>query len=714
MRNAGWALAAVLVLGATAHANVSYGPIHVRVDSPPPATTDNYGYIEYPVYLTNRSTEKSYRVTLIVPAYGGGGRDDVLRDVRRTVDVPPAEGPKQAQWTIVRVSLFQPAVPVLSGNQMAVDIDGRRQDEVVALNVLSRGRGSVRGYSFPGAPPTGTIVRDGPFVLLSQGLSNDFEGLGFNKQVAQLVFDGQAAEEFQFRDDHQPLGAPPPPGGLPRRPGMPGAPPMPAPPTAPARPVRERLRVPPRLEPTGVSWHWPTWWAGGLLTLPTGELPTPNWRESGRTVSPQYHRLPIAEWSPHWLSYTRYAGVTLLASEFAVLTPEVRTALLRHAESGGVLTLVGTLPDTVKLPASWQAFRVDPGCVGYLAGLGQAYVMNSDNLRSWGQLRWGLLVNAWENTGKPWQAWMSVMNANRELPVVQDLGVPVGGLFALMVGFAVVIGPLNLWILTRYKKRIWLLVTAPIISLITCVSVFGVMILLEGWDGHLRSTTFTLLDESTLRTQTIGWTAYYSPLTPSDGLRFGYDVELQLQIADDSGGGPYYGYRSRTSGTGTARTINWTNEQHLNSGWVSARVPSHFVVRKSDQQRRERVVITHTGAKVLAVNALKMPVRELWYADAAGQLYQATEIAAGAEVTLTLTDKKLPNGHGRFGAWRSIYLGRWGQFLDQTIQHPDKVLTPRTYLAALDDDPFLEDGLKGVRERKRSAIVLGVLERGAP
>src|SRR5262245_65048865 len=99
--------------------------------------------------------------------------------------------------------------------------------------------------------------------------------------------------------------------------------------------------------------------------------------------------------------------------------------------------------------------------------------------------------------------------------------------------------------------------------------------LAEGWQASVRAEAMTILDENARRATTVGLTAFYSPLTPSDGLRLSYDTEITPQLP---GRGGYYAFaRSGVTG-GAARTINWTEDQHLDVGWVRAGVPAHFIV----------------------------------------------------------------------------------------------------------------------------------------
>src|SRR5438034_7340094 len=81
-------------------------------------------------------------------------------------------------------------------------------------------------------------------------------------------------------------------------------------------------------------------------------------------------------------------------------------------------------------------------------------------------------------------------------------------------------------ILNRHNRRIWMLWTVPVVSFFTCVLVFGFMVVTEGWQGHVVLASVTLLDEVEKRATTMGRTAFYSPLTPGDGLRFSPETEV--------------------------------------------------------------------------------------------------------------------------------------------------------------------------------------------
>ena len=65
--------------------------------------------------------------------------------------------------------------------------------------------------------------------------------------------------------------------------------------------------------------------------------------------------------------------------------------------------------------------------------------------------------------------------------------------------------------------------------------------------------------------------------------------------------------------------MDWTNDQYFGSGWVKARVPAYFQIRKNED-RRERLTVQKNDDGALAVtNALGADIRRLCLADASGR-----------------------------------------------------------------------------------------------
>lgn len=426
----------------------------------------------------------------------------------------------------------------------------------------------------------------------------------------------------------------------------------------------------------------------------------------GQSISYKPKKFDAPGWSTNWLGYTSYDGVVVSAKKFRLMSSATRRAIIQYVECGGSLLIAGK---TDKLPEAWgKATRLKRGLKAYYAGFGRCLVSDERNMARFPKSYLTPIVISWSNTANPFIKNRTIEAANNSFPVVEDLTVPVRGMFFLMIVFAVLIGPLNLIILKKIRKRIWLLWTVPLVSVITCLCVFGYALVSEGISGHRRTETLTILDERTHRATSIGWTAFYCPLSPGDGLHFDYDTELSLQEGRKYDDYSSYGWdRGRSK---ARRTINWTNDQHLASGWISARVPAHFRIRRS-QTRRERLTLsTNDDGNMEVVNGLGACITKLYLCDAKGRLYKAGgEIAPGARSGLDDIGKhkKIPAPD----VLRKAYREGWTEYTQKLSSHPRKYLRRGTYIAVLDSTPFVEAGVEHAEPHKCRTVVYGIMAK---
>ena len=407
---------------------------------------------------------------------------------------------------------------------------------------------------------------------------------------------------------------------------------------------------------------------------------------------------PVSQWSSDWLAYSGFDGVIVAGGEMATMPPHVRLALMRYVECGGTLMVIGDWEP----PASWRRVETLPtGAAVHDALFGRCIVGASGSA---GDVS-AFMASAQE-TLDPWRHTADVLAAHKAFPVTESLSVPVRGMMGLMLAFVVLIGPVNLLILRRMRRRVWLFWTAPAFSLLTCGLVFGYSILSEGLQGRYRTLSLTVLDETTGRATSIGWTASYSPLTPGEGFHFSCQTELTPQVAQ-----PYYAVFGRRSEASQARTMDWTEDQHLASGWVSARVPAHFALRKSENRRERLTVRAGVDGRLSIVNGLGAPIVKLFLADRDGRWYSAERIPAGAaaEVRAEPVPTPDPAAKGRRRSLRDLYGANWVTGIPALHQRPEDYLRPGTYLAVLEGNPFVEAALAGARPTKCETVVFGIL-----
>jgi hypothetical protein len=544
---------------------------------------------------------------------------------------------------VARVALAYPERVAVAGSGLSVAIDGSEQDDPVPLSSSGSGRGfGYRGYGYGGS--YGSTPQ--PLILYSRSVDTNFPDW---VNQARLHIRGGPVPGVGGPAGAGPAGGPPPPVIV--GPGMP-------------------------------------------FTTSSS---------SGSNIECVRADQPATAWSPNWLSYTRYDGVVVTADDLRTMPAEVRTAVAQYAECGGSLLVLGGDPP---LPGRWPS-RPYPGQLkGYAAGFGECLVLPRTNLQKWPPAESGAVLDSWSRTQSTGQREQSPAEAHRSFPVVEDVSVPVKGLLVLMFLFAVVIGPLNLFFLARRQRKLWQFWTVPLVSFVTCLSVFAYMAVTEGWQGRVRAEGFTVLDENTRRAATIGWTGYYTPMLSGGGLHFSPATEVAYQNGDDRSGGYYRRRRS-----GSALTLDWTRDQHLASGWVTPRVPSTFAFRKAES-RRERVTFTKgADGRPEAVNGLGADLTELWYSDEKGNLFRAANVPAGGRAALDPAPAPA-TAASAVPSLREVYTGDWATVVNRMQSAGPALLTPRTYLAVMDAAPFLDDAAPGASVRKVRSVVLGILREG--
>ena len=444
-------------------------------------------------------------------------------------------------------------------------------------------------------------------------------------------------------------------------------------------------------------------------------------------ASTQTYEFPAAEWSANWLTYARFHGVIVSSQEMNAMSEAVRTALLRYVERGGSLLIAGAW----QVPPQWQARQgvikdeelKEPvsGSVRstsvpvpvpfptpkppkpqtelpvFYVGFGTMIVTGSVDPAQIAFNQWKRLRLNFEATRPRIPRYGNLAEINEKFKVVERFGVPVRGLFALMLLFVIVIGPVNLIWLARRKRKIWMLWTVPAISILTCLAVSASAMFGDGWNATTRTEALTILDETSHRATTIGWMAFYSPITPSDGLHFSYDTEAYPQRPGN------FGYNRRNA---PEQTIDWTGDQHLASGWVSARVPAFFRFRKSETRRERLSVRQSADGGIAVVNGLGGEIKQLWLADRDGRIHNATNIAAGAQSGLAVTASQAA---GEAGKLREVLkVDAWLSHFQMIERNPQQYLMPNCYLAIIEASPFVEEGLKNAKTRRARTLVYGL------
>jgi hypothetical protein len=406
----------------------------------------------------------------------------------------------------------------------------------------------------------------------------------------------------------------------------------------------------------------------------------------------------ITEWSETWLAYSPFDAIVLGGADIASMSPAVFDAIGNVLQAGGNIVLFGA-SDLPSAWHSWSSEKVDGGGE-YNVGFGRCFLFQTEDPASLDRSTIQTLRSTIRESALYWQSLPQDSGAGESaLPVHGTTKVPARSTVLLMFLFVLTIGPANLFLMSRLKRRIWVLWTIPAISFATTMLIFIYSLLREGITPDMRIRGLTVLDQVSRHAATFGGESFYCPLTPGGGLKFDYETEATPLVNLQN-------YRG-----GSAREVDWSQSQHLASGWVSARVPAYFHLRRSGTAR-ERIEVSMVNGSLQIVNGLGAPIRSLWLADANMNFYQANNVSAGQQTGVIPARRSQPlDKLGPAGLKRDLGFGAVGA--DNLGSAAQRYLMPNTYIAVLDQNPFLENALSSSpnpKHTKSVAVVFGILE----
>lgn len=206
-----------------------------------------------------------------------------------------------------------------------------------------------------------------------------------------------------------------------------------------------------------------------------------------------------------------------------------------------------------------------------------------------------------------------------------------GTLKFLVVFFALLIGPLNIFLLKKKNKQIWLFITVPVLSLFCCVIIFLLYAICERNRLEVGLHSFNLLDEKNNRVISVGAAAIVS----------GKNMK-QISFSEDCAIIPWtsnYGSYHRGSGY-KEREIKLDGKQNFTYGWLSAGVPFAYSFY-SMKTTRARIEIRRNGNVVELMNGLGADIEEIVIISQSGtEEYFGVNIPAGTVGKLSVSPIK--------------------------------------------------------------------------
>lgn len=214
--------------------------------------------------------------------------------------------------------------------------------------------------------------------------------------------------------------------------------------------------------------------------------------------------------------------------------------------------------------------------------MGMVVASSSDDLFEEDPYYWGWILNT---IGQDRWLWtrrhgLTLVGTNPDFFdfLIPGVGMVPATVFRVLISlFVLVIGPLNYFLLYRWKRLHLLIVTVPAFALVVTAGLFVYALLADGLSTRVRARSITLLDQPSGRAVTWARLSYYAGLAPRRGLAFSEDTAvLPLDYQPHASGGV----------ASHRREIYWRREsprQWLAEGWLRARVPMQLLTVRTSQ-----------------------------------------------------------------------------------------------------------------------------------
>ncbi|MEN1680094.1 MAG: hypothetical protein AAGJ46_10910 [Planctomycetota bacterium] len=289
---------------------------------------------------------------------------------------------------------------------------------------------------------------------------------------------------------------------------------------------------------------------------------------------------------------------------------------------------------------STGVFAVAPLGFGLVAGFEDSWNRAANRLAASQRAETQKLAQAY------WQrrSWVSrhglvadVPNASFSNLLPEGVGLPPVNLFRLSVtAFVLIAGPLNFWLLRRYRRSQLSVLTIPLCGMLLTTMLFGYALLSEGFGVTARSRSVTLLDQR--RGDLTAWNraCYYAGAPPRGGLVFSDQTAAYPIMPSWSDGVGGSGERQRR--------LDWApGEQRMSRGWVGSRQFEQLLVVES-RPTEAKLDLRLAGDKLKVKNELASPVSLLLVLDEQGQFWVCEDLGDGDQASLAKADKNAALG----------------------------------------------------------------------
>jgi len=401
------------------------------------------------------------------------------------------------------------------------------------------------------------------------------------------------------------------------------------------------------------------------------------------TGTPTVCQLLPSQMPEGWISYTRLGLIGVSARALEMMPRARREDLRKWVATGGTLFIYrATQPESnpahLILGETPAAAPAGDERAHYF---GRIRLVREDPFQ-WEARRWSDFLNSvLRHRATTFRYRFGLLEDRRgaieSIPGVGE--VPVTGYGLIVTLFAVIIGPVNYFLLRRKKKLHLLFIITPVVAVGVTVAMAVYGILAEGLGVKGRIFSLTYLDQTRHEAVTMGKMALYAGMAPSGGLWFPMDVAA-FPVSQGMGAG----------------TVELGDGQRFRDGFIRPRtILTYVTARVAPARGRLRVRRTRRGLEV--TNGLEAAVRQIYLMDESGTVFHAQDIAPGASATATARRIRRSRIHAALGVDRASGIPVLGRArLDKGM-----------YLAELGGSPFFLTGVERVSESESRHVLYG-------
>jgi hypothetical protein len=372
--------------------------------------------------------------------------------------------------------------------------------------------------------------------------------------------------------------------------------------------------------------------------------------------------------------------------------------LLAWVRTGGDLLVMGESARAAALAvpglAAWMEPRFETnhaeGSV-YRCGLGRLFVGDSAGDLDTGYPDWTRRILA-GNAGLvprqgPWRG--DVLT-----PAIPGLArLPYRSFAALLMLFAIVIGPVNFLAVRKRKNPVLLLLTIPAIALVTTVALLAYGIFFQGVDVKSASYSVAVLDQREHRSACVESRQFFAGLAPASGLALGPGTIVHAWPDEGRGGG---WNRKRLE-------VDLEGGALLGGDYLPSRKATSQVLAV-ERAERARLDVRRKGDALAVDNNLGVGVEELFVRDPEGRFYRWSgplDPGASTDVRVVADENALRTALGNvLDAALPLRAGSTPAL---------EAVPPGCYLARLATSPFRDPCGIEMNELAGTHFVLGVL-----